>query len=173
MIKLIILDRDGVINKDSPNYIRSPNDFHFIEGSAKAIVCLNQAGFKVAVATNQSGIARGYFEVATLELIHHKMVAELAKIKGHIDLIAFCPHHPDAVCKCRKPKPGLLQLIGNTLKIDLTQAIMIGDHKRDIEAAFAVGAKGYFIHPQLISPFAEVPVFKNLAEAVEHLLTYG
>ena len=126
---LVILDRDGVINYDSADYIKSPDEWHAIEGSLEAIAQLNRANIKVAVATNQSGIARELFDETMLEKIHQKMLRELANVNGYIDTIVFCPHHPTDNCLCRKPKPGLLQKASSLLNIPLNRAIMIGDLK--------------------------------------------
>jgi D-glycero-D-manno-heptose 1,7-bisphosphate phosphatase len=168
--KLIILDRDGVINYDSPDYIKSPEEWHAIPGSLAAIAKLNHAGFKVAVATNQSGIGRGYYNPATLEKINHKMFQELAQVGGHIEGLFFCPHTPEANCDCRKPQPGLLKKIAEHLQMDLHDAVMIGDSKRDIEAAFAVGAQAIYINPELKKIFPGVPVYRDLAAAVKAIL---
>ena len=137
--QLIILDRDGVINDDSPNYIKSPNEWHAIPGSLEAIAKLNRAHKKVAIATNQSGIARGFYDENMLEQIHQKMHDQLAIVNGHIDMIAYCPHHPNDNCLCRKPKPGLLLQISKAFNIPLTQAIMIGDSLKDCQAAQQAG----------------------------------
>jgi D-glycero-D-manno-heptose 1,7-bisphosphate phosphatase len=169
-MKLIILDRDGVINFDSPEYIKSPDEWRAIPGSLEAIARLNKAKIKVSVATNQSGIARGFYSLEILEKIHQKMCDELKKVNGHFDYIAFCPHHPGDYCECRKPKPGMLLKIGEVLKIDLNEAVMIGDAKRDLEAAFAVGAKSIYIHKENKVAFPDVPVYPNLSQAVDALL---
>ena len=108
---LIILDRDGVINEDSDAFIKSPQEFIPLPGSLEAIARLNAAGYRVAVATNQSGIARGLFDRATLDAMHQKLDTLLAAVGGHIDALVYCPHAPDAGCDCRKPRPGLLQQI--------------------------------------------------------------
>src|SRR5690348_12117521 len=105
MIKLVILDRDGVINADSPEYIKSPEEWHALPGSLEAIARLNKANIQVAVATNQSGIARGLYDLTMLDKIHQKMIADLKKSGGYFDAIFFCPHHPDDCCECRKPQP--------------------------------------------------------------------
>src|SRR5579872_7467773 len=118
MIKLVILDRDGVINSDSTEYIKSPEEWHAIPGSLDDIARLNKAHIKVAVATNQSGIARGLYDLNMLEKIHAKMILELKKTGGFFDAIFFCPHHPDEHCECRKPKPGLLLQISQYLNIN-------------------------------------------------------
>jgi D-glycero-D-manno-heptose 1,7-bisphosphate phosphatase len=172
MIKLIILDRDGVINYDSPAYIKSPDEWQPIPGSLEAITQLNKAGYKVAIATNQSGVGRGYFDLPTLHAIHNKMMQKLQMLGGSINIIAFCPHHPNDNCLCRKPRAGLLEQISQKLKIDLSQALMIGDSPRDMEAAFSVGAKGWYIHPQSTPPQAYMTIraFPNLQKAVEALL---
>jgi D-glycero-D-manno-heptose 1,7-bisphosphate phosphatase len=172
MIKLVILDRDGVINSDSPEYIKSPDEWHAIPGSLDAIVRLNKANLKVAVASNQSGVARGLYDLNMLEKIHAKMILELKKSGGYFDAIFFCPHHPDEHCLCRKPQPGLLLQISQYLKINLSDAVMIGDAKRDLEAAFTAGAKGIFINTHLKNPFPEknIPVFPDLSHAVDAIL---
>src|SRR3989344_4486862 len=110
---LVILDRDGVVNYESPTYIKSPEEWRALPGSLEAIATLNAAGHKVVVATNQSGIGRGYYSLATLEAIHQKMKEELARAGGCIEGIYFCPHIPEENCECRKPKPGLLLQIAN------------------------------------------------------------
>lgn len=146
MIKLIILDRDGVINEDSDEYIKSPAEWRAIPGSLEAIAQLNKAGFKITVATNQSGIARGYFSLETLQAIHQKMQTELAVFNGKIDYLVFCPHGPDDECDCRKPKPGLLKKIADHFQIDLTtQALAIGDSLRDIEAAQTLNCPAWLV----------------------------
>ncbi len=137
MIRNIILDRDGVINQDSAHYIKSPEEWIPIPGSLEAIAKLNHKGYRVFIATNQSGIARGYFSVETLSAIHAKLEAALAAHQGHVDGIFFCPHGPDDNCHCRKPRPGLLFDIANQMGIDLAESIMIGDSLRDIEAGLA------------------------------------
>ena len=138
--QILILDRDGVINQDSDDYIKSPEEWMPIPGSLEAIAHFNQLGIKVVVATNQSGVGRGLFTLDTLAAIHQKMQAMLKAAGGHIDGVYFCPHHPDDGCDCRKPKPGLLLQIQRDFNIDLTQAIVVGDSLRDIQAAQAVGA---------------------------------
>ncbi len=172
MIKLVILDRDGVINRDSPEYIKSPEEWHAIPGSLNAIVRLNKANIKVAVATNQSGVARGFYDLDMLDNIHTKMITELKKAGGFFDTIFFCPHHPDEHCECRKPKPGLLLQISKHLHINLSEAVMIGDAKRDIEAAITAGAKGIFISDTHKNPFpnTHIPVFSDLSQAVDAIL---
>lgn len=138
-IKLIILDRDGVINEDSDEYIKSPDEWRPVAGSLDAIARLTKGGYKVVVATNQSGIARGLFDIATLNAIHAKMVREVATAGGRIDAIFFCPHGPDDGCDCRKPKPGLLRQILERFEVPSKDALVIGDSLRDLQAAQAVG----------------------------------
>lgn len=139
-MKLVILDRDGVINHDSVSYIKSPEEWRPIAGSLEAIARLNQAGFHVILATNQSGVGRGLFEVSTLNAIHDKMHRALAQIGGRIDAIFFCPHALEANCECRKPKAGLLEEIARRFNVDLKGVPTIGDALRDLQAARAVGA---------------------------------
>lgn len=176
-MKLVILDRDGVINHDSTSYIKSPEEWKPIPGSLEAIALLNQAGYRVVVATNQSGVGRGLFDMATLNAIHDKMHRALGLVGGHIDGIFYCPHAQDANCGCRKPKPGLLEEIARRFGISLEGTPLIGDSQRDIEAALAVGAQPMLVltgkgkKTRKESGFPEnTPVFADLAEAVQSLL---
>ncbi len=139
--RLVILDRDGVINQDSADFITSPNEWIAIEGSIGAIARLSAAGFDVAVATNQSGIGRKLLDMPTLEAIHRKMLREVRDGGGDITRIVFCPHHPDDGCDCRKPRAGLFTRLGHELGVPLDGVPMIGDSERDIEAAIAVGGR--------------------------------
>lgn len=138
---LVIVDRDGVINRDSPHYIRSPEEWIPLPGSLEAIGLLTRRGYTVAVATNQSGLARGYFDRATLEAIHSRMRHAAGDFGGRIDRIAVCPHGPDDGCRCRKPAPGLLEELGRAYGVSLAAVPCIGDSARDLEAARAVGAR--------------------------------
>ena len=140
-MKLVILDRDGVINYDSHDFIKSPDEWKPIPGSLEAIARLNHAGYQVVLATNQSGVGRGLFEVSTLNAIHDRMHRALAHIGGRIDAIFFCPHAQDANCACRKPKPGLLEEIAHRFNVDLKGVPTIGDSLRDLQAAATVGAE--------------------------------
>ena len=133
-MKLVILDRDGTINFDSDQYIKSPDEWRPIPGSLEAIARLTQAGFRLVVATNQSGIARGLFDVATLNAIHDVMHRAVAQAGGRIEAVFFCPHAADSDCACRKPKPGMLLEIGRRFNVPLEDAYMVGDAMR-----------GYFI----------------------------
>ncbi len=133
--KIVFLDRDGVINRDSPDYIKSPEEFHFIPGSRSAIRDLTAAGFAVIVITNQSVIGRRMANEATLEAIFTKMREGVAQRGGRIADIFFCPHTPADGCDCRKPKPGLLEQASAKYGIDLSSACMVGDSAKDIECA--------------------------------------
>lgn len=143
---MIILDRDGVINYDRKDFVKSPEEWIPIPGSLEAIAQLNRAGFKIVIATNQSGLARGLFDIEALNSIHQKMILGLSQINGHVDGIYYCPHHPLDDCPCRKPKPGMLQQIVHDYKINLSkEAIAIGDSWRDIQAAQAAGCPAILV----------------------------
>jgi len=144
-MKLVVLDRDGTINHDSDQYIKSPAEWKPIPGSMEAIARLTQRGWRCVVATNQSGIARGLFDMATLNAIHTEMHRAVAQAGGRIDAIFFCPHAADSNCECRKPKPGLLREIASRFDIELKGVPMIGDSLRDVEAAAAAGAQPYLV----------------------------
>lgn len=174
MTKLIILDRDGVINYDSIDFIKSPDEWLPIPGSLEAIQKLNAAGYTVVVATNQSGLGRGLFNEATLNAIHTKMQMELAKLGGKIDKIFYCPHKPTDNCDCRKPKPGLMIQIAAHYQQNLNDVFVIGDTDRDIIAAQTVGAIPILLEedPAKIKKI-NLPkdrVFPNLQTAVENIL---
>lgn len=140
-MKLVILDRDGVINYDSPSYIKSPDEWRPIPGSLEAIAKLTQAGYQVVVATNQSGVGRGLFDMATLNAIHDKMHRAVSQAGGRIDAVFYCPHAQEANCSCRKPKSGLLEEIGRRFNASLKGVPCVGDALRDLQAAVAVGAQ--------------------------------
>ena len=139
-MKLVILDRDGTINHDSDQYIKSPAEWKPIKGSLEAIALLTQNGYRVVVATNQSGIARGLFDMATLNSIHGVMHKAVAHAGGRIDAVFFCPHAADANCECRKPNPGMLLEIGRRMNVALDGVPFVGDAMRDLQAAATVGA---------------------------------
>jgi D-glycero-D-manno-heptose 1,7-bisphosphate phosphatase len=172
-MKLIILDRDGVINEDSDQYIKSPDEWRPIPGSLEAIARLNQWGYRVVVVTNQSGVGQGLYEMDTLNAIHDKMVKAAAQVGGRIDAIFFCPHTNDDKCNCRKPQPGLLQEVARRYNADLAGVPAIGDSLRDLQAAAAVGAqpilvltgKGQKTRDDPALP-PDTPVFADLAAAV-------
>jgi D-glycero-D-manno-heptose 1,7-bisphosphate phosphatase len=140
-MRLAVLDRDGVINYDSAAFIKSPQEWRPIPGSLEGIARLNQAGFHVVVASNQSGIGRGLFDMAALNAIHDKMHRALAEVGGRIDAVFFCPHAEAAGCGCRKPKAGMLEEIAARLNTRLEGVPVIGDALRDLECAAAVGAQ--------------------------------
>lgn len=176
-MRLVVLDRDGVLNKESDAFIKSPAEWVPIAGSMQAVARLNQAGFRVVVATNQSGIARGLLDLDTLGLIHAKMRDALSDVGGHVDGIFFCPHGPGDGCNCRKPLPGLFQQISERFDVDLAGVPAIGDSLRDLQAASAVGASPMLVRTgkgkrTLGSPdlAADIPVFDDLAAAVDQLL---
>ena len=139
---LVILDRDGVINTEPPNgeYVTSPALWIPLPGALDAIARLNRAGYRVVVATNQSGIGQGLFDIDTLHLIHGQLHRQLIEHGGHIDAIFYCPHPPEEDCSCRKPKPGMLLEIAKRLRCSLAGVPYVGDSSRDIEAAQAAGA---------------------------------
>lgn len=176
-MRLVILDRDGVINHESEAYIKSPDEWIPIPGSLDAIARLNWVGFTVVVATNQAGVGRGLFNLSALEKIHEKMAASLAKVGGHLDGIFLCAHRPEDNCGCSKPKPGLFKQIAKQFHANLHAVPVIGDSLRDIAAAQAVDARPILVRTgygeetsrQLSNPRC-VEVFADLATAVEHLL---
>jgi D-glycero-D-manno-heptose 1,7-bisphosphate phosphatase len=137
--RLVILDRDGVINVDSEDYIKTPDEWSPLPGALEGIAELTNAGLMVAVATNQSGLARGLFDIDTLNRIHGLMCARAAMVGGRIDAIGFCPHGPWEGCPCRKPAPGLLLGLARRLAVPLSAIVMIGDSRRDLDAAIRAG----------------------------------
>jgi D-glycero-D-manno-heptose 1,7-bisphosphate phosphatase len=173
----IILDRDGVINHDPTGYIKSPDEWNPIAGSLEAIARFNRAGFTVLVATNQSGIGRGLYDVAALTRVHEKLAQLLTLVGGEITEIFFCPHHPDDQCLCRKPLPGLFQQMQAKYAIDFAETFFIGDSIGDVRAAQTVGCKPALVmtgngrktleqNPELVS----IPQFRDLAEAAAKIL---
>ena len=175
---LIILDRDGVINDDSDEYIKSPEEWLPIPGSLDAIARLHQEGYQIVVVTNQSGLARGLFDMDTLNCIHAKMIEAVRHKGGDIDAIFFCPHGPDDGCYCRKPKTGLFVDIADRLKINLAGIYAVGDSLRDITAARAMHALPILVRTgkgektlQQGEGIKDVPVFADLAAFTDHLLT--
>jgi D-glycero-D-manno-heptose 1,7-bisphosphate phosphatase len=176
-MKLIILDRDGVINFDSAEFIKSPEEWNPIPGSLEAIARLNQDGYRVVVATNQSGIGRGLFEVAALNAIHDKMHKALGHAGGRIDAVFFCPHAQNAGCNCRKPKPGLLEDIAHRFNTELAGVPCIGDSLRDLLAAATVAAQPILVltgkGKQTVAAGglpAGTRTFADLAEAVKSIV---
>jgi len=176
-VGLIILDRDGVINEDSASHIRSPDEWIAIPGSLEAITRLQHAGYRMVVATNQSGIGRRFFDVETLGRIHEKMLAALAEVGGTIEAIFFCPHGPKEKCRCRKPGTGMLEEIADRLRTPLEGVPVIGDAWTDVEAARAVGARPILVRTgkgreavEGADDLAGVEVFDDLAAVADHLL---
>lgn len=175
--KIILLDRDGVINQDSPHYIKSEQEFIFLPGSIEAIARLTQAGYRLGIATNQSGLARGYYSKPQLAAIHEKMLAGLRQAGGDIEAIEYCPHHPDEKCPCRKPHPQLLQSLANYFQCDLTTVPFIGDKLSDLEAAKRAGAQGILLAENHSTTahesrklFPTVPIYPSLGDYVTALL---
>ena len=187
-MKLIILDRDGVINHDRDDYVKSADECLPIPGSIDAIVRLSKAGFTVVIATNQAGLARGKFELENLEAIHEKISNLVEENGGELGGIFYCPHHPDDNCKCRKPKPGLLDAIEAEFNTSVESSYCIGDSLRDLQAAVQKGCKPILVKTgngvrtmaQLAVPGLQngapiiepeqVQVFDNLAAATDFIL---
>ncbi len=174
----IILDRDGVINYDSAYYIKNPDEWLPIPGSLDAVAKLNANGYQVFIATNQSGVARGLYDLDMLENIHKKLNQKLADVGGEIKEIFFCPHHPDEACACRKPQPGMIYKIQKKYNLDLTQMYLIGDSTVDIKAAKEAGCKPILVLTgnglKTLEDFPEsasVPQYKDLAHAVDAIIT--
>lgn len=140
-MKLVILDRDGVINYDSDQFVKSPAEWKPLPGSLEAIARLTQAGYRVVVATNQSGIGRGLFDMDTLNAIHDKMHRAVQAAGGRIDAVFYCPHSADSNCTCRKPRPGMFTRIGDCFNVDLGESYSVGDSLRDLQAASAAGSR--------------------------------
>ena len=144
-MKLVILDRDGTINTDSLDYIKSADEWEPLPGALEAIARLNHAGWHVVVATNQSGLGRGLFDVSALNAMHAKMHKLLAIAGGRIDAVFYCPHGPDQACACRKPASGLFEQIGERYGIDLKGVPVVGDTSRDLVAGVAVGCVPHLV----------------------------
>ncbi|HRD33590.1 MAG TPA: D-glycero-beta-D-manno-heptose 1,7-bisphosphate 7-phosphatase [Rhodocyclaceae bacterium] len=176
-MKLIVLDRDGVINQDSEQFIKSPEEWHPIDGALEAIALLNQWGWRVVVASNQSGIGRGLFGMDTLNAINDKMLKSLVRVGGRLDAIFFCPHPADSTCACRKPNPGMLLQIGQRFNVDLARVPSVGDSLRDVQASVAAGAQPILVltgkgmatrdSPELPP---ETRIFPDLAAVVADLI---
>jgi len=176
--RFIILDRDGVINEDSDEFIKSPDEWIPLPGSLDAIAALCNGGYRVFVATNQSGVGRGLFSSAILANIHERMLDQIRAAGGEIGEIYICPHAPDEGCDCRKPRPGMLRRFAAEQHAELEQVVLIGDALRDIEAARAVGARPLLVRTgKGRKTEAELPagdsteVFDDLAAAAATLLT--
>ncbi len=177
-MRLVLLDRDGVVNEDSEAFIRSAEQWRPIRGSLEAIARLNQAGCRVVVCTNQSGIARGLLDIDDLHAMHVRMDRLLAQVGGQVDAVFYCPDGPDSASPFRKPAPGMLQDVARRLRTDLTGVPFVGDSDSDIEAARAAGAdpvlvrtgKGAWTERRLREA---VPVFDDLAAFVDDFLANG
>ena len=178
--KLVILDRDGTINRASDEFVKSPEEWHPLPGALEAIGRLNHAGYRVVLATNQSGLGRGLFDMAALNAVHATLLRALAAVGGRLDGIFYCPHTPDDACLCRKPAPGLLVQIGERYGVSLQGVPFVGDSLRDLQAAAAVGAAPHLVctgrHPDLLGqPLpalfpAGTCVHADLPACVDHLL---
>lgn len=187
-MKLIILDRDGVINHDREDYVKSADECIPIEGSINAIVRLSKAGFTVVIATNQAGLAKGKFELEDLEAMHEKITGLVEENGGELGGIFYCPHHPDDNCKCRKPKPGLLDAIEAEFNTSVEGCYFVGDSLRDLQAALQKACKPLLVRTgngvrtlaqlavpafQVESPLVtheQIQVFDNLAAAADFIL---
>jgi D-glycero-D-manno-heptose 1,7-bisphosphate phosphatase len=176
-MKLVILDRDGVINQDSDQFIKTPDEWKPIPGSLEAIAKLNHAGFRVVVASNQSGIGRGLFDMGALNAINDKMYRTLGQVGGRIDALFYCPHAAESNCGCRKPKPGMLLDIAQRFNVDLAGVPAVGDSLRDLQAAAAVDARPILVltgkgtKTQQAGGLPEnTLVHADLAEAVQRII---
>lgn len=176
-MKLVVLDRDGVINADRDDYIRSVSDWHPLPGSLEAIARLCAAGFRVVVVSNQSAVARGYLDAATLEAIHQEMHRQTEAAGGRLAGIFVCPHGPDEGCPCRKPRPGLLHEVERRLGVSLAGVPMIGDKATDLEAARTAGCRPILVRTGkgaatevAATGLAEATIFDDLAAAATHLI---
>lgn len=177
-MKLIILDRDGVINVDSDHFIKSPEEWMPIPGALQAIARLNQSGYRVIVSTNQSGVARGLFNIVALNAIHQKMHAAARQVGAEIDAVFFCPHAADDNCECRKPKAGMLNEIARRFGVGLKGVPAVGDSLRDLQSAYMAGCTPYLVltgKGEKTRDTGGLPpgttIFPDLGAVVEHLLT--
>lgn len=177
-MKIIVLDRDGVINLDSEQFIKKPDEWKPIPGSLEAIARLNESGWRVVIASNQSGLGRGLFDMDTLNAINEKMTKALGQVGGRIDAIFFCPHTADSTCDCRKPKPGMFLQIAERFNADMKGVPVVGDSLRDLQAGAAVGCKPYLVltgkgvKTQADPALPEgTEIFPDLAAVVAHLTT--
>lgn len=176
-MRLVILDRDGVINEDSAEFIKSPDEWIPLPGSLEAIAQLTNAGWRVVIATNQSGLARKLFDIDDLNAIHEKMYSMVNEYGGVIEAIFFCPHGPKDDCDCRKPKPGMLEQISQRLRVSLEGVPVIGDSLRDLQAARAVGAQPVLVRTGKGSEtlysgegLENIPVYCDLKQAANAIL---
>jgi D-glycero-D-manno-heptose 1,7-bisphosphate phosphatase len=174
--KIVLLDRDGIINYDSQDYIKSADEFIPILENIAAVARLTTAGYRIGIATNQSGIARGLYSKEDLLTIHYKMLSIIDLAGGRVDGIEHCPHLPDANCLCRKPKPGMLFALAKQLGCsDLSHVPFVGDRVSDIQAAKAAGAKPIIVLSSMtdrigLFNYYDVPIFNSLADWVDSLM---
>lgn len=175
--RLVVLDRDGVINRDSALFIRSPQEWQPLPGALEAIAQLVRGGFRVVVASNQSGVGRGLFSAETLDAIHRRMCEAIEAAGGRLAGIFVCPHAPQDGCDCRKPLPGLLRQIERRFATSLENAPVIGDSERDLQAAWAVGARAILVRTgngrkteTLLAGSEKMEIYDDLAAAVRAIL---
>ncbi len=181
-MKLVILDRDGTINEDRDDFVKSVDEWQPLPGALDAIARLNHAGWRTVIASNQSGLGRGLFDAASLNAMHQKMNQALARCGGRIDAVFFCPHAPDANCSCRKPAPGLFLTIGERYGLPLRDVPAVGDSLRDLQAAAAAGCPTHLVRTgksarldelqieQLLKQVPGTQVHADLAAFADHLL---
>jgi D-glycero-D-manno-heptose 1,7-bisphosphate phosphatase len=177
-VRTLLLDRDGVINRDSPDFIRTPGEFRPLPGALEAIVRAQRAGYRVIIVSNQSGLARGLFAMRDLNAIHRHLQNELERLGGRVEAFFFCPHGPDDGCDCRKPAGGLLRALAMRLGVELSGTPFVGDRLSDARAARSVGARPLLVRSGLQPPdaaalaaFGPIDVFDDLPAAVEALLS--
>ncbi len=174
--RLLILDRDGVINEDSPDFIKSPQEWRPLPGSLGALGAATQAGFRITIVSNQSGLARGLFKLEDLHRIHHRLVHEAALHGGEIEAFFFCPHGPREGCDCRKPQPGLVRAAAARSGLGVAEAVLIGDRASDIEAARAAGVRPILVRTghgaataESLRKWTDLAVYPDLAHAIDAL----
>ena len=177
-MKLLIIDRDGVINEESSKFVRSVHDWRPIEGSIEAIARASQCGLRCVVASNQSGLARGLFDIGDLNRIHQRMLDAVWQAGGSIEAIFFCPHGPDDGCACRKPGTLLLEQIADRTRVEFSEMVLIGDRLSDIEAARATGIQALLVKTGRgaatiadWSGLRDVLVYENLASAIDAIIS--
>ena len=174
-MKLVILDRDGTINQDSDDYIKTAEEWVPLPGSLEAIAKLNHASWHVVIASNQSGIGRGLFDLATMNAMHTKMFKLLAAVGGKVDAVFYCPHTPEDACQCRKPMPGLFEQIGDRYNLDLALVPAVGDSLRDVQAAHSAGCKTHLVLTGKGAQFRDQPLtpdFPATTRLHENLLAF-
>ncbi|MEW6706025.1 MAG: D-glycero-beta-D-manno-heptose 1,7-bisphosphate 7-phosphatase [Pseudomonadota bacterium] len=163
VVKLVILDRDGTINEDRDDYVKSADEWVPLPGALEAIARLNHAGWHVVIASNQSGLGRGLFDMAALNAMHAKLNQLLARQGGRIDAVFFCPHTPDDQCSCRKPLPGLVVQIGERYGVNLRDVPVVGDSLRDVQAGIAAGCEGHLVRTGKLREAGDEDLRRQLA----------